>query len=109
MDIERPIKKKKYKIKIEITGEGQDTSGQDDLMILQALTADPTLLQDPIKKKIFFKILEKRGFDIADFQTEKPADLSQLMAQQPVKGSGGGVSRPGVPRQNINQNNQQTL
>lgn len=89
----------KYKIKIEITGEGTDTSGQDDIMILQAVTADPTILQDPIKKKIFFRILEKRGFNIADFQTEKPMDMQQLLQQMPVKGAGGGVSAPAMPVQ----------
>lgn len=91
----------KYKIKIEITGEGTDTSGQDDIAILQAITADPTILQDPIKKKIFFKILEKRGYDISDFQTEKPMDIQRLIQQTPVKGAGGGVSAP-VPQSQPN-------
>lgn len=93
----------KYKIKIEITGEGTDTSGQDDITILQAITTDPTILQDPVKRKIFFKILEKRGFNIADFQIEKPIDIVQLAQQMPgakpmptsaPKGAGGGVSAP---------------
>jgi hypothetical protein len=91
-----------YKIKIEITGEGTDTSGQDDIMILQAITADPTLAGPESKKKIFMRILEKRGFNVADFPSEKPMDMIQLAQQQGAspmptsapRGAGGGVSAP---------------
>jgi len=86
----------KYKIDIVITGESQDpnNAAQMEFAALQAITADPTLLQDPLKKKIFFDILEKQGIDITKFESIKPADMSTLMAQMPAKGAGGGVSAP---------------
>ena len=92
----------KYKIDIVITGESQDpnNAAQMEIAALQAITADPTLLQDPLKKKIFFGILEKQGIDITKFESIKPADMSTIMANEPMKGSGGfrgaggGVSAP---------------
>jgi len=86
----------KYKIDIDITGESTDpnSSAQVEFAALQAITADPTILQDPMKKKILFGILEKQGVDISKFSSEKPMDMSQLVQNMPVKGAGGGVSRP---------------
>jgi hypothetical protein len=86
----------KYKIDIVITSESQDpdNAAQIEFAALQAITADPTLLVDPLKKKIFFGILEKQGVDITKFESIKPADLSSLMAGMPTKGAGGGVSAP---------------
>jgi len=49
------------------------------------------------KRKIFLKILEKRGFNIADFPAEKPMGVMELAQQgatpMPTP-SGGGVSAP---------------
>ncbi len=86
----------KYKIDIVITGESQDpnNAAQMEFAALQAITADPTLLADPLKKKIFFGILEKQGIDISKFDSIKPTDVSSLVGSTPVKGSGGGVSAP---------------
>ena len=86
----------KYKIDIVITGESQDpdNAAQVEFAALQAITADPTILQDPLKKKIFFGILEKQGIDISKFESIQPTDMSQLASQTPQKGSGGGVSAP---------------
>ena len=86
----------KYKIDIVITGESQDpdNAAQVEFAALQAITADPTILQDPLKKKIFFGILEKQGVDITKFDSVKPMDMSQLTQNMPTKGAGGGVSAP---------------
>ena len=91
----------KYKIDIVITGESQNTNNvsQMEIAALQAITADQTLLQDPLKKKIFFSILEKQGVDITKFESIKPIDMESL-ANNPAafgvsqKGAGGGVSAP---------------
>lgn len=86
----------KYKIDIVITGESQDpdNAAQVEFAALQAITADPTILQDPLKKKIFFSILEKQGVDITKFDSIKPMDVNQMMQGIPQKGAGGGVSAP---------------
>ena len=84
----------KYKIDIIITGEQRDTSIWSQTMFagLQAVTADPTLLTDPVKKKFFAKWLESGGASIIDFEPDvQPQGIQQLM---PAKGAGGGVSRP---------------
>jgi len=84
----------KYMIDIIITGEQRDTSIWAQTMFagLQAVTADPTLLTDPVKKKFFAKYLEAGGASIIDFEPDvQPTGIQQLM---PAKPAGGGVSRP---------------
>lgn len=84
----------KYKIDIIITGEQKDTSAMTQVYFaaLQAITTDPTILQDPAKRKIFFKALENSGVNIEDIMPDtEPKGVRSLM--QP-KGAGGGVSRP---------------
>ena len=81
----------KYDIDIEITGESKDVRvvAANILSALQAMGTDPTLMQDPTKRKIFGKYLEMGGIKIDDFDapsTEVP------MAPQVQKGAGGGVS-----------------
>ena len=90
----------KYKIDIIITGEQKDTSVWAATLFaaLQALTADPTLLSDPTKRKVFGKWLEAGGLNIADIEPEmKASSAEQLTESMPVKGAGGGVSRPSLP------------
>lgn len=89
----------KYKIDIIITGEQKDTATQAQTMFaaLQALTTDPTILQDPSKRKFFFKWLEAGGIRAADFISTEAPSLDQMLSQQPVKRGGGGVSRPAAP------------
>ncbi len=92
----------KYKIDIVITGESQNpnNAAQIEFAALQAITADPTLLSDPLKKNIFMGILEKQGIDITKFESIKPADMSAMVNQMPTKGAGGGVSAPVPMAQN---------
>ena len=87
----------KYKIDIIITGEEKDSDliSQTLFAGLQAITADPTLLIDPAKKKFFFKALELGGVNPIDIEPDTPMPgIEQLMMSQPAKGAGGGVSRP---------------
>lgn len=88
----------KYKIDIVITGESKDTRTMTQVFFaaLQAITADPTILQDPMKKKIFFKALENSGVNPEDIIPSEPSPtMSEYVNQQsPVKGAGGGVSAP---------------
>jgi len=85
----------KYKIDIIITGEQKDTTifAQTLFAALQAVTADPTLLHDPTKKKFFYKWLEAGGLYPADFEAEQTMPkIGTIAAQQ--RGAGGGVSKP---------------
>ena len=90
----------KYKIDIDIVGEAIDTRVRavNRWLALQAITADPTLLSDPTKRKIFAKYLEDGGISLYDLEVETPTtELSEVAEQAMVKGAGGGVSRPTVP------------
>jgi hypothetical protein len=68
-------------------------------MALQAVTTDPTILQDPAKRKIFSKILERGGInpEEIDMSGQQQSGLQQLMAQAQQGRAGGGVSRPNFP------------
>ena len=83
----------KYKIDIVITGEGRDitTMAQSLWAILQAITADPTMLFDPIKKSILSQLFEVGGVDKTKIDLTTPRQ--PLMMPQ---GAGGGVSAPKV-------------
>ena len=83
----------KYKIDIVITGEQLDTRIKSATLFaaIQAVTADPTLLTDPTKKKFFYRWLEQGGLSPIDFEPEAAPPSIEQVAQ---KGAGGGVSRP---------------
>ena len=96
-------KEVKYDVDIDITGESVDTRVRNATIfsILQAITADPTMTQDPIKKKILYFMAENGGINPNDlFDAEKPGDIRNEMAQMmPDSASaraGGGVSAPAV-------------
>lgn len=87
----------KYKIDIVITGESKDTRTMTQVFFaaLQAITADPTILQDPMKKKIFFKALENSGVNPEDIMPNEPApSMDEMVNQIAPRGAGGGVSAP---------------
>jgi hypothetical protein len=89
-----------YDIKIDIGEESKDTRAMTQVFfaILQALTADPTILTDPTKKKVFFKAIEYSGINPEEISADEPTPTIQNQmqnAQGPMKGAGGGVSAPG--------------
>lgn len=91
-------KNAKYEVEIDITGESVDTRVRyaTRFAILQAVTADPTMLRDPVKKKILGGMAEDGGLNPADlFGVESEPD--PMMQMMPQKGSGGGVSAPQAP------------
>lgn len=85
----------KYDIDIDITGESIDTAVRASTLfaILQAITADPTITQDPMKRKILFRMAEDGGVNPNDFFPAEPTQLSQI-AEAPTGRAGGGVSAP---------------
>jgi len=98
----------KYKIDIIITGEAVDTrmKAANLFAVLQAITADPTMLQDPTKKKIIFQYMEQGGLNPYDFDV--PTEEGQTQQVRPQMG-GGGVSRPSLPNSPIMGTNQQQV
>jgi len=87
----------KYEIDIMITGQDRDMRVQSSnmAMILQTMIADPTVLIDPAKRKVFGKQLEAVGLDINDIQpiTEGQGIEADVQEQQ-----GGGISSPNMPQ-----------
>jgi len=82
----------KYDIDIDITGESIDTRVRyaTKFALLQAITADPTMTTDPMKRKFLFSMAEDGGLnpnDLFDSESKKPEDMVQ-------KPNGGGVSAP---------------
>ena len=95
----------KYKIDISIVGESTDSrvKAANTMMAMQAIQSDPTILQDPAKKKLFFYLLEQGGLNpydiISSEDIKSPAD-EMLSAGAPQRG-GGGVSKPSMPNSAI--------
>lgn len=93
----------KYKIDIIITGEQRDSAvySQTLFAILQAMTADPTVLTDPTKRKVFFRIAESGGVNLMDILPDEDNSVQKLAESIPQQRGGGGVSRPqavGLPQ-----------
>lgn len=91
----------KYDIDIDITGESVDTRvrAATKFAILQAVTADPSMLQDPVKKKLLMTYAEDGGFNLAEIlgtESKKPDEVSPPQQANPIASAraGGGVSAP---------------
>jgi hypothetical protein len=88
----------KYDIDIDITGESVDTrvKSATKFAILQAITADPTMTQDPMKKKLLYSMAEDGGINLNDFigQEQQTTEEQVTEVQGQKKGAGGGVSAP---------------
>ena len=101
----------KYEIEIDITGESESAAVKAQALIttLQAITTDPTILQDPTKKRIFSKYLEQVGVSLADLESNIPVSTRAEIPQVPmagtvgVSGAGGGISAPVETQGTINE------
>lgn len=82
----------KYDVDIDITGESVDTRVRyaTKFAILQAITADPTMTTDPVKRKILYGMAEDGGINPADLFGVSKATPEQLVP--PASRAGGGVS-----------------
>lgn len=88
----------KYDVDIDITGESVDTRVRyaTKFALLQAITADPTMTTDPVKRKFLFSMAEDGGVnpnELFDVQTRSPDELS-VKNGGPLSRAGGGVSAP---------------
>lgn len=86
----------KYDIDIDITGESVDTRVRyaTRFAILQAITADPTMTTDPVKKKILYGMAEDGGINPHDLFTAE--DVSAQAPPEMAGRAGGGVSAPAM-------------
>lgn len=74
-----------YDVDIVSTGENRNIYAQinNGNALLQAMTADPTVLQDPAKKKVLFKIMSAMGWHQSELESidqAPPAPVEQLPA-----------------------------
>lgn len=85
-----------YNVDVVSTGENRNIYAQinNGNALLQSLSADPTLLQDPAKRQVFFKVMSAMGWHTSELESiENEAQLAQdktaqlqeqgLMEQQP--------------------------
>ncbi|MEW6606040.1 MAG: hypothetical protein AB1414_01130 [bacterium] len=84
----------KYKIDIIITGERVNTAAEMASLqqILAIIGTNPTILQDPTTKKIFYKLLDSAGINIEEFRsTEEIPTVREYVAER-----GGGIAAPKI-------------
>ncbi len=101
----------KYDVDIDITGESVDVKERSaaKFAILQAITADPTMTTDPVKRKVLYGIAEDAGINPNDFfGIDAKPTLNPMNPDAGVPGgqipqapqalaggrAGGGVSKP---------------
>lgn len=86
----------KYDVDIDITGESIDTRVRSATLfaLLQAITSDPSMLQDPVKRKFLYQMGEDGGVNMADFLSVEPTLPEEVIPQNAQQMGGGGVSAP---------------
>ena len=87
----------KYDIDIDITGESVDTRVRyaTKFALLQAITADPTMTQDPIKRRFLYSMAEDGGVNPVEMFEVERKTTEEVVAQQGGR-AGGGVSAPAL-------------
>lgn len=100
----------KYKIDIDIVGEAKDTRviNQNLVMLMQSVTADPSLAPPDVKRKLFMKIAENAGINPTDLTSSETPSTEQLTEGVPLR-AGGGVSRPTMPNTPVGGQTQQRI
>lgn len=103
-DVEKDFfKNLDYEVDIVSTGENKNIYAQinNGNAILQALAADPTILQDPAKKKVLFKVMSAMGWHQSELEEIDNSPLpvqNQLLDNQQPNGQGqqpnGGTTIP---------------
>lgn len=90
----------KYDIDIDITGESIDTRirSATRFALLQAITTDPEMTRDPVKRKFLFDMAEDGGLNPHDLFESEETNIEDLENTVPSVstpgGAGGGVSAP---------------
>ena len=96
----------KYDVDIDITGESIDTRVRSATMfaLLQAITSDPTMLEDPVKRKFLITMGEDGGVNMNDYLDATPKRPEDVVPNEQKQMGGGGVSAPAL---NMAQQGQQ--
>lgn len=92
-----------YDIDIVITDESENASAvaQALLQAFQITSTDPTVLDDPRKRKLLGKYLEKIGINLYDLESKIIKTNEPIMSSAGI--AGGGVSAPTVPTSTIGE------
>jgi len=87
----------KYDLDIDITGESVDTRVRQAtrFAIIQAITADPSLIQDPFKRKMLISWAEDGGVNLNEDLDPVKKDVEEISPADSGR-AGGGVSAPAV-------------
>lgn len=87
----------KYDVDIDITGESVDTQVRyaTKFALLQAMTADPTMTTDPVKRKMLFSMAEDGGVNPAELFGVISSSIDEV-APPEARRAGGGVSAPSI-------------
>jgi hypothetical protein len=90
----------KYKVDIITGDETIDTHGkvQSIEMVLQIIGSNPTILQNPQTKSLFYKMLNYMGFNPKDIAADPVLSLQDSMSQINPPQLGGSVARPKTPQ-----------
>lgn len=98
-----------YEVDIVSTGENKNIYAQinNGNAILQAMSADPTILQDPAKKKVLFKVMSAMGWHTSELEdidnaepllaNQQPNGIQPGQLQQ--SGAGNIGNQPPIPNQ----------
>lgn len=77
-----------YYVDIVITGENRNVASQiqNSSQLLQVIGSNPALLQDPVSKKLLFKLMSNMGFHLSELEdmeanTETGNPLAQIQQQ----------------------------
>lgn len=95
-----------YEVEIVSTGENKNIYAQinNGNAILQAMSADPTILQDPAKKKVLFKVMSAMGWHVSELEEIDQMPTNPLLANVQPNGQGqiqqGDIgNQPPIPNQ----------
>lgn len=79
-----------YEVDIVSTGENKNVYSQinNGNALLQALAADPTILQDPAKRKIFFKVMSAMGWHMSELEDIENGTLQANQQQNGIQQGG---------------------
>lgn len=92
-----------YEVDIVSTGENKNIYAQinNGNALLQAFAADPTIMQDPAKKKVLFKIMSAMGWRLSELEDmdNEAVGQQQLLANQQQNEQNGEQSQGSADQQ----------
>ena len=76
-----------YYVDLTITGENKNPFAQiqNGQALLMTMQKDPTIMQDPVKKKLLFKIMSNMGWhmsELEDLNSTQPSPMQMQQMQQ---------------------------